>query len=96
MYGIVVTICLPLLTGIMLDKCLIFLSFVVINLSIVYIIVVMPTDSLTLYIYGPSREGVNQEANNVTSTEYQNVIQLVTTNLNLSMYFKAVCHRNVW
>jgi len=53
-------------------------------------------NSLTLYISGPSLEGVNQEANNVTSTEYQNIVQLVTTNLNLSMYFKAVCHRNVW
>jgi len=56
----------------------------------------MTTDSLTLYISGPSLEGVNQEANNVTSTEYQNIVQLVTTNLNLSMYFKAVYHRNVW
>ena len=54
----------------------------VINLSTVYIIVVMPTDSLTLYISGPSLEGVNQEANNVTSTEYQNIIQVVRMNLN--------------
>ena len=68
----------------------------VINLSTVYIIVVMPTDSLTLYISGPSLEGVNQEANNVTSTEYQNIMQVVMMSLNLSMYFKSVCHRNVW
>jgi len=35
---------------------------------IIIIIIVMPTNSLTLYISGRSLEGMNQEANNVTST----------------------------
>jgi len=54
------------------------MQHVLINLSIVYIVIVMPTQS---YISGPSLEGVNQEANNVTSIEYQNIIQVVRTNL---------------
>jgi len=52
---------------------------VLINLSIVYIVIVMTTQS---YITDPSLEGVNQEDNNVTSTEYQNLIQVVRMNLN--------------
>ena len=34
--------------------------------------------------------GVNQEANNVTSMEYQNIILVVTMNLNLSMYISRL------
>jgi len=48
------------------------MQHVLINLSIVYIVIVMPTQS---YISGPSLEGVNQEA------EYQNIIQVVRTKL---------------
>jgi len=50
-----------------------------INLSIVYTVIAMQT---LAYISCPSLEGVNKEANNVTSTEYQNIIQVVRTNLN--------------
>jgi len=51
--------------------------------------------SITLYICGLSLDGMNQEPNNVTSTEYQNIIQVVMMSLNLCMYFEAVCHRKV-
>ena len=81
--------CLCLLGTNTLDKSDFFLSMqqVVINLFIVYSIIVMPT--LYIKFCGPSIDGVNQEACDFHSN-------ITVMNLNLSMYFKAVCHRHVW
>ena len=65
--------------------------FNVYNISVILLLLCQHSLQFTL---DPSLDGMNQEASNVTSTEY--LIRVITMNLNLSMYFKAVCHRNVW
>ena len=88
--------CLPLLTTIMLDKFDFLKFYETCTYKFVYCVYYYNYANPVLHCTF-SLDGVNQlqDANNATSTEYQNIIQVVKMNLNLSMYFKAVCHRNV-
>ena len=59
--------------------------FNVYNISVILLLLCQHSLQFTL---DPSLDGMNQEASNVTSTEY--LIRVITMNLNLSMYISRL------